>query len=79
MSAMHLRVRTAAGVQTITNDGVVLTVNATGRITDVTFGPTPTVVAAIPAFDGTNTYYEYGLLNDAGGIDAIFTNRDNIS
>ena len=46
-----------------------------GRITGVAYS-TVTPITNIPAYDGTNTLYEYGRLSDHGQIQTIFSNKD---
>lgn len=74
---MHLRKTTSAGVVTIADDSsAVVTLNSSKRITDVSYGATPTVVAAIPQHSvGVNDLWEWGKLNDNGFFNVIFTNR----
>lgn len=71
---MHIKITTAAGVATYIEGEIQVVVSAAGRITDITYGVTPTVVAAIAAYNGTNTRYEYGELNDCGFFNKIFSN-----
>jgi len=46
-----------------------------GRITSVQYS-TVSPITSIPAYDGTNTLYEYGKLSDHGQIQTIFSNKD---
>ena len=50
-------------------------VSKAGRITGVTYS-TASPITNIPAYDGTNTLYEYGRLSDHGQIQTIFSNKD---
>jgi len=51
-------------------------VNRAGRITGVQYGVVAPITG-IPAYDGTNTLYEYGRLSDHGQIQTIFSNRNS--
>jgi len=72
---MHLKKTTSAGVVTFFEGELAVTLNSTGRITDVTYGVTPTTVAAIAQFSpGSNDLWEYGVL-DAAFFNTYFSNR----
>jgi hypothetical protein len=50
-------------------------VSRAGRIVSVEYSDV-TPITNIPAYDGTNTLYEYGKLSDHGQIQTIFSNKD---
>jgi len=72
---MHLKKTTSAGVVTFIEGEIQVTLNSTGRITDVTYGVTPTTVAAIAQYVvGSNDLWEYGVL-DSKFFNTYFSNR----
>jgi len=51
---------------------IVNNVSKPGLITAITYGST--TISAIPAYDGTNTLYQFGKLSESGHIQAMFSN-----
>ena len=71
---MLLKITTAAGVKTFSNQLNSVVVSAANKITDISYGVTPTTVAGIAAYDASNTKYELGHLTEGGYFSAIYSN-----
>lgn len=70
---MQLKITTAAGVVTVSDTVNSVVISAAGKITDVNYG-TGVAVAAIAAYDGTNTKYELGNLGEDLKMNTIARN-----